>query len=110
MTQSVQLKVNPLVQARKAELEAPCQKYRVKRLYVFGSATREDFDPARSDLDLVVEFAPPRAGEAFKQYFGFKEELEDLYGRNVDLVELGAIRNKYFRRELNATKVRLYAA
>jgi uncharacterized protein len=101
---------NRLIAGLRPELETLCRKYGVKRLYIFGSAARDDFDPKRSDIDLVVKFAPPLPGEALKQYLGFREELEKLYGRKVDLVELGAVRNKYFRRELNATMVQLYAA
>ncbi len=43
------------------ELEQLCKLHGVKRLEVVGSAAREvDFDPARSDIDLLVEFAPGR--------------------------------------------------
>jgi len=52
------------------ELERLCKLHDVRRLEVVGSAAREvDFDPARSDIDLLVEFAPgrlPRLSAFFK--------------------------------------------
>ena len=102
--------VSPVIESKRQELEALCKKYRVKRLYVFGSAVRDDFDPARSDLDFLVEFLPVPRGGLADQYFGLLERLQDLFGRHVDLVERAAIRNKYLRREANMTKVGLYAA
>ncbi len=51
---------------------------------MFGSATRGDFDPLKSDVDLVVEFSPNRIpGLGF---FGLHREFEEILGRPVDLV------------------------
>jgi predicted nucleotidyltransferase len=44
------------------------------------------------------------------QYFGLTEDLENLFGRPVDLVEAEPIRNPYFRKSLEDTKVEIYAA
>lgn len=33
-----------------------CQRHHVARMHLFGSAVRDDFQPGRSDLDLLVEF------------------------------------------------------
>ena len=49
---------NPILSPHQAELEALCKRYHVRRLEVFGSAVREDFDPQHSDLDLLVEIDP----------------------------------------------------
>jgi uncharacterized protein len=38
-----------------------CERFRVRRLDVFGSATTDQFDPATSDVDFVVEFVDPSA-------------------------------------------------
>lgn len=62
-----------------------CARYRVKRLGLFGSATGEDFDPAHSDLDFMVEFLPLQPGEHAPAYFGLLAGLEDLFQRPIDL-------------------------
>lgn len=53
-----------------------------------------------------------RVGElsASKQYFGFMSELEDLYGRRVDLVERQGVRNPYFKASLEEQEANVYAA
>ena len=62
------------------------------RLEIFGSGARgDDFDPARSDADFLVEFAPGGTPSALDQFFGLAEALEALLGRPVDLAERGAI-------------------
>jgi predicted nucleotidyltransferase len=50
--------MQPFVAARKAEIEAICRRFHVRRLDLFGSAARDDFDPARSDIDFLVEYEP----------------------------------------------------
>ena len=67
---------------------------------VVCSVLREDFDPERSDLDFLVEFAPMSPSGHAEAYFGLLEDLESLFGRRVDLVEIGAVRNPYLRREI----------
>jgi hypothetical protein len=79
-------------------------------LALFGSAATEHFDPASSDLDLVVEFSSLSPAEHAANYFGLQEDLERLFGRPVDLVELAPIRNPYFLKVVQETQVPLYAA
>jgi predicted nucleotidyltransferase len=65
------------------------------RLEVFGSATRSsDFDPARSDVET---YEPSISRPTLEEYFEFREQLEALFGRSVDLVMAGAVRNPYVR-------------
>jgi uncharacterized protein len=92
------------------ELRDLCRRFGVRRLEVFGSAARGDFDPAKSDLDFLVEFEPLQPGAYVDAFFGLKEGLEQLFGRTVDLVSAAAIRNPYFRQSVEATKALLYAA
>lgn len=84
--------------------------HRVKRLELFGSAVGEAFDPARSDVDLLVEFDAWRVEGAFDRYFGFKEAVEKLFGRPVDLVMANAVANPFFLRAIERTRQILYAA
>ena len=81
----------------------------MRRLAVFGSALRPDFDPARSDLDIVVEFGSPHGESAARQYFDFKAALERLFARPVDLVELSVVPESRLKRIIERTQVPLYA-
>lgn len=99
-----------LIEAKKSELTDLCERHRVERLSLFGSALREDFDSGRSDLDFVVEFAPMSPSEHAGSYFGLLEDLENLFERRVDLVEIGAVRNPYLRREIEEQQETLYGA
>lgn len=99
------------VAERTAELARLCQRYGVRRLDLFGSAATGRFRTGDSDLDFVVEFQPATVSGAYADaYFGLLESLERLYGRPVDLVIDGAIRNPYFRQSVEATRMPLYAA
>jgi tetratricopeptide (TPR) repeat protein len=86
-----------------------CEKYRVKELYLFGSALRDDFGP-QSDVDMAAVFSRDGIACSFDQYFDFKTALEHLLGRPVDLVCIGSVRNSVFQRELDETKRLIYAA
>ncbi|MDQ3362983.1 MAG: nucleotidyltransferase domain-containing protein [Actinomycetota bacterium] len=99
-----------MIEASRSELIDLCDRYGVRRLALFGSALRDDFDPGRSDLDLLVEFSPTSPQEHAEAYFGLLENLESLFGRRVDLLELGAVRNPYLRREIEEQQETLYAA
>jgi predicted nucleotidyltransferase len=60
-----------------------CHAHAISRLRLFGSATRGDFDPLRSDLDLLVEYEP--GSHPGLDHFRIAEELSELFGRKVDL-------------------------
>jgi predicted nucleotidyltransferase len=92
------------------DIKKICQKHHVARLDVFGSAATDQFDPATSDLDFVVEFGPEANPDRFGIFFRFMEELKQLFGRKVDLVEPGGLRNPYFIEQVNKTRRRVYAA
>ncbi len=88
-----------------------CAKYEVARFDLFGSATREDFDPSCSDLDFLVEFPADMPRLGFKDpFFLLLKELEQLFNRKVDLIEADTIRNETFRREVTRTRVPVYVA
>jgi predicted nucleotidyltransferase len=99
-----------LVADRQSDIAALCRRFRVRRLEVFGSAATGAFDPARSDIDFLVEFEDLRQGEWADAYFGLLEGLAALFGRPVDLVTVGAVRNPYLLRSIEATRSPLYAA
>ena len=96
--------------SQSAELTRLCQKYRVRRLDLFGSARGTRFNLASSDVDFAVEFEPMSPDDHADAYFGLLFALEDLFGRSIDLVELPAVRNPYVRAEIERTRELLYAA
>lgn len=86
-----------------------CVRYHVKRLGIFGSAVTDEFDET-SDLDVSVIFEREGFTGSFERYMGLKEELEELFGRPVDLVTADRIRNPVFAREVQETQEVIYAA
>lgn len=95
---------------QKQSIAALCRKHKVRRLEVFGSAADGTFDPDHSDLDFLVEFDELKSAGRADAYFGLWEDLGKLFGRKVDLVEPGAMRNPYFIRRVNETRTVLYDA
>jgi predicted nucleotidyltransferase len=93
-----------------AEISALCRRFGVERLDLFGSAATDTFDPARSDIDLLVEFGSDAGHVTLDTYFDLKDALEVLLRRSVDLVMEDAIRNPYVRAEIERSKRALYAA
>ncbi len=103
--------MNGLIASREDELKALCERHGVERLAVFGSALRWDFSIETSDLDFVVEFPATMPSDRHASaYFGLLEDLERLFGRNVDLVEPRSVRNPYIKREIEDNQKAVYGA
>jgi hypothetical protein len=100
----------PQVANRLQEVEAICRRFGVRRLELFGSAAGGPFDAATSDLDFLYEIEPPPGMGYADAYFGLRGSLEALFGRSVDLVSLSAVRNPYFRANIERSRRLLYAA
>jgi len=96
--------------AASAALPALCRRFRVRRLDVFGSAaTGDGFDPARSDLDLLVAFEDGlSAGEYADAFFGLRAALEERFERPVDLLTEAALKNPYLRRQVEEERRPLF--
>jgi predicted nucleotidyltransferase len=102
--------VSPSIDQHRAELAELCRRYSVLNLSLFGSATRDGFDPESSDYDFLVDFEALPPGQYSDAYFGLLEALEGLLGRPVDLVVASAIKNPYFRQSVEQSRALLYAA
>jgi predicted nucleotidyltransferase len=102
--------VLPLIETRRSDIAALCRRFHVNRLEVFGSAARGlDFDPARSDVDLLVTYLPDhQPGIAAHQ--DLRDALEDLFGRPVDLVKDAAVENPFIRAGIDRARQAIYAA
>lgn len=100
-----------VIEPYRDEIAALCRRFHVRQLDVFGSAARgTDFDPEHSDVDFLVEFEPDNPLAGFEAYFGFKEALEMLLARPVDLVMSGAIENPYLRASIERSREPVFAA
>ncbi|MFC1537626.1 nucleotidyltransferase family protein [Gemmatimonadota bacterium] len=87
-----------------------CIRYKVRRLELFGSAAEDSFDPRESDIDLLVEFDSLSPVEHADAFFGMQQEMQEILGLPVDLIERAPIRNPYFLQSIDRKKVVLYAA
>jgi predicted nucleotidyltransferase len=97
------------IETYRDDLADLCQKFHVRRLDIFGSAAVGQMTES-SDVDLLVEFDEKVNPRRFDNYFEFLRSLEKLFGRHVDLVEAGGLRNPYFLKEVETTKRHIYAA
>ena len=67
-------------------------RYYVRSIGLFGSVVRDDFSPANSDIDIIVDFSRPVGIE----FIDLAEFLEKNIDRKVDLVSLKGIKPKYY--------------
>ena len=84
-----------------------CKKHKVGKLFVFGSILTNRFND-KSDVDMVVDFDKVNLEDYADNYFDFKYSLEDLFGREVDLLEDKAIRNPILRKNIDNSKLLIY--
>lgn len=98
-----------VIDQHRSEVAALCRRTGARRLDAFGSAVRDDFDPATSDLDFLVELEDMPPADYAHAYFTLKEGLESLFGRPVDLVTGSSLANPYFRERLAGERQTVYA-
>jgi len=85
-----------------------CRRFHVRTLDVFGSAVTGRFDPARSDIDFLVEFEEPHGDGYAKRWLGLEQGLAALFGRKVDVLGESSLENPFLRRSIEATRRRLF--
>ena len=86
-----------------------CRRHRIRRLYLFGSATTDAFDAETSDLDFLVDLGE-YDDDVARRYVDLANGLEALLGRDVDLVSVGGLTKPRFREEVERTRVLVYEA
>ena len=84
-----------------------CSKYNVDKMYLFGSALNSDFN-TESDIDFLVKFKSIELSKYFENYMNLKENLKNLFGRDVDLLEEQALKNPILINSINRTKELIY--
>lgn len=101
--------MEPTIEDKKEQLTELCRKHHVSRLDVFGSAAVGEATVS-SDIDFVVEFDGSVSERRFDNFFELLEALKVLFGRSIDLVEPGGLRNPYFAKHLQKTRKPIYVA
>jgi len=96
-----------LIEINIARIIELCKRYRVKSLYVFGSILTTRFSD-NSDVDMEVDFNEMPLEEYVDNYLDLKEALENLFGRNVDLLESKAIQNPVLRDNISNSRRLVY--
>ena len=96
-----------LIEMNIDKIIALCKKYEVAKLWVFGSILTPRFND-ESDVDFSVIFHYEQIPDLFLTFFDFIDELQTLLGRKVDLIDETAVKNPYFRTELDRTKFLIY--
>ena len=94
-----------LIELNMDKIVALCKKYKVAKLWVFGSILTTRFND-RSDVDFIVEFDSDRLDilDYADNFFDFIHSIEDVVKRKIDMVVDSSIRNPYFRKEVNDTR------
>jgi len=96
--------------AKREEIAQLCRKHHVRRLSVFGSAARDDFDPATSDVDIIVEFDDIPIEQYSDNKWALYDGLVAKFNRKVDLLTWKSVRNPVVLSEVESTAETLYAA
>lgn len=89
------------------QIKEICELNNVSALFAFGSVTSNMFD-SESDIDLIVEIDDNDPISYSDKYFNLKFQLEKILNRQIDLLELKAVRNRFLKREIDRTKVQIY--
>jgi predicted nucleotidyltransferase len=96
------------IEIDRRRIEGFCRKWRIREFALFGSVLRDDFGP-ESDIDVLVSFEPD-APWSLWDLVDMHEELKELLGREVDVVDKEALRNPFRRHAILTTKQVIYAA
>jgi len=99
-----------MIEAKRDMIAALCRRFHVSRLDVFGSAARgDDFNPARSDVDLLVAYLPGYH-PSISAWQDLRDALGAVFGRPVDLVMDTAVENPFIRAGIDRSREAVYAA
>jgi predicted nucleotidyltransferase len=99
--------MNSIVENNLEKIAKLSEKHKVKELYAFGSVLTDKFND-NSDVDLLVDFGKVKLYDYADNYLDYKEGLEKVFKRPVDLLENKAIRNPILRRSIDRTKISIY--
>ena len=84
-----------------------CHRWKIAEFSLFGSVLREDFKP-ESDVDVLVSFEPDIPWSLF-DWLDMIDELKEIFGRDVDMVEKSGLRNPFRRHQILSNLKVIYA-
>lgn len=96
-----------ILETYREEIFKLCENHKVKELYVFGSVLNDNFNES-SDIDLLIQFDTIDVIDYFDNYMDLKEHLEELFHRDIDLLEHQTIRNPILKNSIDKEKKLLY--
>lgn len=98
-----------LVADHKDDIIELCKKHGIVRIELFGSAATGKFNSETSDLDFIIDLGDYESGVAVR-FFDFVNEMEQLFGRHVDLLTDRSITNPYLRMSVDRSRELIYEA
>ncbi len=102
--------MHPLLIEKQDAIIQLCRQHHVRKLEVFGSIVRHDFDTQKSDIDFLVEFNKDATSHYADNYFAFLNALQSLLDTPVDLIVISSLKNPYFLESIATDRHFLYAA
>jgi predicted nucleotidyltransferase len=100
--------MNSIVTDNLDALKRLCLDFNVKSMYVFGSVCTDAFTE-KSDIDVLISFQELSIEQYTENYFELHYYLQDLLGRDIDLLTERSLSNPYFIQGLEQTKQLIYA-
>ncbi len=99
--------LHPILHHKLPEIIAICKQHRVEKLYAFGSVCTDRFNN-ESDIDFIISFESSYFDDYADNFFSLEMKLEEILGRNIDLVTDSTIQNPFFRKVVEKTKMPIY--
>lgn len=100
--------MQPIIEQNMATIKSLFAENQVERAFLFGSVCTDKFN-AESDVDVLIKFKDGIDFQVYSEnYFHLIEQLENMFGRKVDLLTERSIENPYFLEEINETKQQIY--
>jgi len=96
------------IKVESEKIRAFCRKWHVRELSLFGSVLSDDFRPD-SDVDVLISLQENES-LSMSDFLDMIEELKDIFGREVDLLEKETLRNPFRRHSILSSREVLYAA
>ena len=101
--------MNGIITDKIDKLKLLCKAYNVKTMHVFGSVCTTKFNDS-SDIDFLISFEDIPFDQYTDNYFDLHYKLQDLFGRNIDLLTDKSLSNPYFIQNLDKSKQLIYAS
>lgn len=102
---------NAIIEPYRDAFVALCERYRVAKLYVFGSAVNGGFDSEQSDIDFLAQFEGREATALYAdRVLGFEDALRAVFNRPIDLITVEALKCPGFKATVERTRRLVYEA